>query len=183
MMILQIVKPPARTRGAALFISLVFLVILTLIGISSANVGVLQERMAGNVRESNEAFQAAEATLREIERELRNIISGGAGGSLGSIPNWADVQSSLGISRNDCTLSGANTDNWPWQTAQATGNDYIVIALTDAGPGGSLFGSACRPLNEGGDTPLDEFYLVAARANGPAGVGEVVVQSIFYWPG
>ena len=179
---LDVHTPPSRTRGAALFISLVFLIILTLIGISAANVGILQERMAGNLRESNEAFQAAEATLREIEQELVAIV-GGSGGSLGAIPNWSEVQSDLGIARNDCTLSGADVDSWPWRTAPATGNEYVVVALTAAGASGSFFGSACRPLNEVGDTPLNSYFLVAARAEGPAGVGEAVVQSIFYWPG
>jgi len=60
-------SPVSRQRGAALFISLMFLILLTLIGLSAANVGILQERMAGNVRESNIAFQTAEAALRGIE--------------------------------------------------------------------------------------------------------------------
>lgn len=170
-----------RNRGAALFISLMFLIILTLIGISAANVGIMQERMAGNVRETNEAFQEAEATLREIEEALGDIV-GGSGGSLGQIQIWSEAQANLGISRNDCTLSGADVSDWPWEDAPETGNPYVVIALTDAGAGGTIFGSACRPMNELNDTALDEYYLVAARAEGPAGVGEVIVQSIFFWP-
>lgn len=171
----------ATQRGAALFVSLMLLLVLTLIGLSAANVGLLQERMAGNVREYNAAFQAAEATLREIESELGDIV-GGSGGSLGTIKIWAEAQAELGINRNDCTLSGADVDDWPWQTAPVTGNDYVVIALTDAGLGGTIFGSACRPMNELNDTALDEYYLVAARAQGPAGTADVIVQSIFFWP-
>ncbi len=176
----------SRQRGAALFIALMFLIIMTVIGLSAANVGILQERMAGNVRETNEAFQAAESTLREIERELGQIV-GGAGGSLGAIPIWAEVQADLGLERNACTLvsEGAvvvTPDDWDWKTAPETGNDYFVVALTDAGGGGTIFGSACRPMNELNDTAIEEYYLVAARAQGPAGIGEVVVQSIFYYP-
>ena len=163
--------------GAALFISLMFLIILTLIGISAANVGIMQERMAGNVRETNEAFQNAEGTLRFIEKELGDVVGGGGGSvDLGVIKTWAQVQDELGIERNDCTLSGADVESWPW------GDQGVVIALTDAGTGGTIFGSACRPMNELNDTSLDEYYLVAARATGPAGVGEVIVQTIFFWP-
>ena len=54
----------SHQRGAALFVALMFLIILTVVGLSAANVSVMQERMAGNVRETNEAFQEAEATLR-----------------------------------------------------------------------------------------------------------------------
>jgi len=129
----------------------------------------------------NEAFQEAEATLREIENELGDIV-GGASGSLGEIQVWNEAQADLSISRGDCTLSGADIDDWPWQTAPETGNPYVVIALTDSGTGGSLFGSTCRPMTELTDTAVEEYYLVAERATGPAGVGDVVLQSIFFWP-
>ena len=37
-------------------------------------------------------------------------------------------------------------------------------------------------MNELNDTAIEEYFLVAARAEGPAGTGEAVVQSIFFWP-
>ena len=172
-----------RQRGAALFISLMFLIILTLIGLSAANVGILQERMAGNVRETNVAFQNAEATLREIEQRLVQISEGGSGGLPATIPVWADVIEDLGISRYDCTLSGIDPDDIPWQTAPTTGNDYYLAELTDTvNINGLIFGSACRPMNEAGLGASSRYFLVVARAQGPAGVGERIVQSIFYYP-
>ena len=54
-------------RGSALIISLVFLVIMTLIAVSSMRDTTLQERMAGNLRDRSLAFQAAEASLRDGE--------------------------------------------------------------------------------------------------------------------
>jgi len=175
-------SPIARNCGAALFISLMFLIILTLIGLSAANVGVMQERMAGNVRESNLAFQAAEATLREIEREL-SIIGRGGGGALGAIEVWSEAISNLGIERSDCTLSQADPSTWGWQSAPFTGNDYELYQITDVpGPGGLVSGSPCAPMFSSGDTPIKPFanvYLIGARAEGPAGVSEVVLQSIY----
>jgi type IV pilus assembly protein PilX len=161
-----------------------FLIILTVIGLSAANVGVLQERMAGNVRETNEAFQEAEATLREIEQALSSCIVGAAGCPLGAIPIWDEATSALGLERNACTLEGVGVtpDDWPWQTAPQTGNEYVVVALTNAGVGGGIFGSACRPMTELNDTALEEYFIVAARATGPQGLGEVVVQSVYFWP-
>jgi len=171
---------PLRQRGAALFVSLMFLIILTLLGISAANVGIMQERMAGNVRETNEAFQLAEATLREIEQRLVEVGEGGSGG-LGDIPVWAEALDTLGIDRFDCTLSQAGA--LPWSSAPTTGNDYYVVELTDSiSAGGEVFGSACRPLNETSTATLSRYYLVVVRAEGPAGTGEVVLQSIFYYP-
>jgi type IV pilus assembly protein PilX len=51
-------------RGMALLMSLVFLLLLTLIGISSMQSATLQEKMAGSVTLRNQSFQGAEAALR-----------------------------------------------------------------------------------------------------------------------
>jgi type IV pilus assembly protein PilX len=47
-----------------LLVSLVFLLLLTLIGLSSMQSANLQEKMAGSVSLRNQSFQAAEAALR-----------------------------------------------------------------------------------------------------------------------
>src|SRR6056297_3639856 len=163
-----------RQQGAALFISLMFLIILTLIGISAANVGIMQERMAGNVRETNEAFQEAEATLREIEAEVQAFVDGTGGSALGTVPTWSEAMSTLVIDRNNCTLSAADP-----------GFEFAVYKATGGiGSGGLPFGSSCSPLVGAGAVPTTEFdnvHIVVARAQGPAGVGEEIVQSIFSW--
>ena len=48
-------------RGMALLVSLVFLLLLTLIGLSSMQNATLQEKMAGSVSLRNQSFQGAEA--------------------------------------------------------------------------------------------------------------------------
>ncbi|MBK1672715.1 hypothetical protein CKO35_05250 [Ectothiorhodospira shaposhnikovii] len=53
--------------GSALVIALVFLLLLTLIGVTAMQGTTLQERMAGNARDRNLSFQGAEAALRECE--------------------------------------------------------------------------------------------------------------------
>ena len=137
---------PNRQRGAALFISLMFLIILTVIGLSAANVSVLQERMAGNVRETNEAFQIAEATLRGIEQRVE-LISTGATGGLDVIPIWSEAQVALGVGRGDCTLSGIDPSTWPWSgSPDVPGGELVVIELSGATGTGAVFGSACRPM-------------------------------------
>ena len=184
---------PSRQQGAVLFISLMFLIILTLIGISAANVSIMQERMAGNVRDSNVAFQRAEASLREIEKRLRSISSTGGSGGLGVIPIWSAAQADLGMTRNDCTLStitidGVNDSQWtdtPGFDAlpAAQRPEYIVIELSGAAPGGGVAGSVCRPIGgEWRGAPLEDYtwYLVVSRASGPTGNAESVVQAIYF---
>lgn len=60
-----------RQQGMALLVSLVFLLLLTVIGISSMQNATLQEKMAGSVTLRNQSFQLAEATLRMGESAVQ----------------------------------------------------------------------------------------------------------------
>lgn len=67
-------RPPRRfapaQRGLALIIALIFLLLMAMIGVTGMQTTTMQERMAGNARDRNLAFQAAEAALRVAEDEL-----------------------------------------------------------------------------------------------------------------
>ena len=56
-----------KQNGMALFVSLIFLLLLTIIGVASMQNAGLQEKMAGNIKIKNETFQLAERALREGE--------------------------------------------------------------------------------------------------------------------
>lgn len=55
--------PAKKQAGAVLAISLIMLLLLTLIGTTGMSVTSLEEKMAGNMRDRNLAFQAAESAL------------------------------------------------------------------------------------------------------------------------
>jgi type IV pilus assembly protein PilX len=61
-----------QQSGIALIISLIILLLLTIIMIAAVRVTSLEERMAGNLRNQNIAFQAAESALREAEASILN---------------------------------------------------------------------------------------------------------------
>lgn len=52
-----------RQRGAALVMSMMILMILTILGISAMGTASLEEKMSGNTQEATRAFQAAESGL------------------------------------------------------------------------------------------------------------------------
>ena len=58
-------------RGSALIVALVFLLAMTLIGVTAMQGTNQEERMAGNARDRNLAFQASESAIREGEEWLR----------------------------------------------------------------------------------------------------------------
>ena len=61
---------PSHQTGSALVISLIILLLVTILGVSSMQGTTIQERMAGNTRQSHLAFHAAEAGIRAIEAAL-----------------------------------------------------------------------------------------------------------------
>lgn len=61
-------------EGIILITSLVLLVVLTLIGIVAMQSTTMQERMAGNIEQRDQAFERAEAGLRLMERQLDNWV-------------------------------------------------------------------------------------------------------------
>jgi type IV pilus assembly protein PilX len=65
--------PLKISSGFALVGSLLFLVVLTLLGLSSISTVTLQERMASNLREKDRASEVAEIAARDGEQFLANF--------------------------------------------------------------------------------------------------------------
>ena len=101
--------PQRRQQGAILIIALLFLVLLTIIGVSSISGVALEEKMAGNLREQNVAFQAAESALRDAEIDLETGIGGTCVPSVSVAANPSLSQGCLG-NRDSMTI-GANFAN------------------------------------------------------------------------
>lgn len=67
-----------KQRGAVLAVSLMILLVMTMIGISGMRGTVLQERMASNTKDRNQAFQAAESAMRDAETYIESIVTTGS---------------------------------------------------------------------------------------------------------
>ncbi|WP_324778920.1 pilus assembly PilX family protein [Thiobacillus sedimenti] len=67
------IQTSVTQRGAALITGLIFLVVLTLISLSAIKATSLEERMAGNARDQDVAFEAAEAGIRDAMKKLPTV--------------------------------------------------------------------------------------------------------------
>jgi type IV pilus assembly protein PilX len=63
----------ANQKGAALVVSLLLLTVLTILALSASQTTRLQERMAGNARDVDVAFQASESGVRSGENWLAEL--------------------------------------------------------------------------------------------------------------
>lgn len=70
---LNVSRPVVQQRGISLVIVMIFLVILSVLGISAMQSSTLGSRIARNEADRSLAFQAAEAALRDGELDVKNL--------------------------------------------------------------------------------------------------------------
>lgn len=99
-----------RQHGAALIIALVFLLLLTLLGVTAMGTTSLEEKMAGNLRDKDLAFQAAETGLIAGETWIDNQLK------------EPEPNNSLGIYEFD-----SNSAQWIWDTVNWKGTSNLVV--------------------------------------------------------
>lgn len=150
-------KPTFRAEsGSALIVSLVMLLLISLIGISSMQGTVLQERMASNLQDRNIAFQASERALKVGENWLV------------SNPRSALLNDSL---ENPASWSGGGNDTVTLNTGDeqlASQPQYHVGWL----------GDYCPPSPEG-SLPCYDRFAVTSRSEGGTSTSVVILQSTF----
>jgi type IV pilus assembly protein PilX len=81
-------SPPATQRGVVLIVALVFLALLTLMGLSGMDTSVTEERMASNMQDYNQAFEAAEVAIETGEAWLSSQIDLPTKNSAGTAEVW-----------------------------------------------------------------------------------------------
>jgi len=125
-----------KQNGFVLVTSILFLVILTLIVLSMMRTGILEERMVGNSRDWNNAFQAAESGLRDAERDILQ------GSRISGLTGFVSDCSADGLclpnvcpSGTDCSpvwVKLATTDTL-WKSATGTNSKSVAYgAYTNA---------------------------------------------------
>jgi len=62
-------------RGAVLVVALLFVMILSMLGVTAMQSTASEERMSGNSRDWNNALQAAEAALRDAWYDISNVCA------------------------------------------------------------------------------------------------------------
>jgi len=168
--------------GSALLVSLIILVVMTLLGLSGIRTSVLEERMAGNMRDSELAFQAAEAALRAAEKNISdNIISTttfDTDGSDGFYNNdderiwetvaWSSADSLAYSDFDSLTTTGVNV---------ATAPRYVIQNLVAVGSNAGKLNQS----NYGQGTGAGQVttFTITARGTGGSDTSVVYLQSTF----
>jgi type IV pilus assembly protein PilX len=180
-----------RCGGAVLITGLLILTVMTILGLGSMRGTILQERMAGNLKEQASAFQSAEAALQAALTAIeRSPTPPGldAWGS-GSLAEGCKVAESDGSAA--CTQMEALLADW-----RLSANPVQGVPLGSIG--GGPFAEGVQPrvaVEERYVAPLDfesaaqgrgvYFYTVTALGTGQVGQSRTILQStiprVFAW--
>ena len=156
-------------QGAVLIVSLIMLLVMTVIGLAGMEVTNLEEKMAGNMRDRNIAFQAAEAALSDAEDYLQSttLLPAFNGSVAGLYSRDSDLWESVNWTGTGAvkTYSGDGFDN----LAEAPA--YVIESLDVVSDSDSL------ELGSAADTK--SYYRISARAVGQTDTAEVILQSVY----
>ena len=160
----------ALQQGMVLVICLIMLLLLTLSGIAAIQGSALQEKMAGNSRDSEQAFLAAEAALRNGEALIVTTSEG-------------DFTTTGTEGLYDVTGSDALPVDWKssgtqWRDGHSLGSftaatpEFFIEKLPEV---------TNKGLSLAADQPLETMiiYRVTARAVGITDTSQAVLQSTF----
>lgn len=186
-------SPLAKQAGSVLIISLMFLLLLTILGLASMQNTALQERMAGNFAERNSAFQLAELAIRTAERLHADAISSGSSmipmHDSTSWPTSCPAIAELGCSGNAVSANRTCWSALDWQSVDlgdtSSVAEYVVIPVEHSicGTPEDETLSSSNPYGAaslGGPGSGALMLMVLGRGQGPAGTSEVLLQSLYF---
>jgi type IV pilus assembly protein PilX len=195
---------PSRQHGAVLVVALLFLMIITMLGVASLQSTSSEERMAGNSRDSNNALTAAEAALRDAWYDINGSCAPGSSSCTKRTPaisgasNFGDGTGTAGkcSTAGLCLPTGSypnypllNITNW---SASGSGAVYPVTFGTYTMSGSSaekipqvaiqpqyIIEALCTPSSGasiGGAGCPQYFYRITARGFGGNSNTQVTLQ-------
>lgn len=118
-----------KQQGTVLAMGLVFLLILTLVGVAGSSQSLLGERLAGNDKQVAQAFMAAETGLVNAVTWLDNPANAAGWGQ----SSYSMSAINGGASLSQASTTGTNTISVSWQISslQFSGNNATIVSCGD----------------------------------------------------
>lgn len=134
---------PHQSRGAVLFVALILLIVLSLLAVTAAQVTVLQERMSGNFRALQRAFERAEGQMVQSRKVVSDPLA-----------SYDTV--------NPATLQLAAGNKLPWAAQLGDDTRWSLTRIRACG-------GACPQRLGGavGQPPLLRYYILSSQEKDP----------------
>ena len=184
-----------RQRGAVLVLAMIFLLLLTIVAISTSGRSLLQERMAGAMRNAQQAEWSAENALRGVEW---NLFNGNASITCYNSSNAGAIspkvtafrQSSIWITDGATEYKGAGvpidysatTADPALSTAVMADNPWYIVELLGQDLSPNDGNGPQKEIPPSGSSTKFYLYRITARATGGSPSTIRVVESTFVTP-
>lgn len=173
-----------RQNGATLVVAMLMLLVLTVLGLTTMTMTRFEERMAGNSRDVNLAFQGAEAGLRDAEERVRTWNEFTLPAACTTAPCTVWQQNYLPVDLRDQVLSWWTTNATEYGVAgtqevtEVTRDPLVVVEDLD-------FVADSAAISPGYSHQTGRsFYRITANSAGASNTAEAVLESTFvqrYW--
>lgn len=171
----RMLSRPQQQHGMVLVLALIILMAMTIISVSSMTTSSLEERMAGNLKDREVAFQAAEAALRYGEKLVDNGISTGA----------FNLTCDSGYCQHD--LQDAKSYPVYWQDSGLDvwndSNKHITFAVTGTAEDAKIIieymGVQIQNLSDEAQPTDPPIYRITALGYGTTANSRVMLQSSY----
>jgi type IV pilus assembly protein PilX len=173
---------PSSQTGAVLIVGLIMLLLMTVVGLAAIRGSGMQELMAGNTRDRNLAFQAAEAGLRVGEAiDTDTAAYDGTDGTFPDLNQFGMTpQRPARWTAVDWATHGANS-GLDFSPSVPNPPQYVVervvlpVGAVERAEGSGL---SVNASGSGLNLPEPEFFRVSGRGTGGTTNTEVVLQTM-----
>lgn len=179
---------PTRQKGAILVVSLLLLLVMTVLALGASQATRLQERMTGNARDYDLAFQSAEAALRTAERLIDDPL----------VTPFAPAPCSSGRCKVfELNIVPGNVAYQPASWWDENAWSYAADSTWNATPGSGISGTGMAgkdpqfviervekvydsyKVSSSGARSSRTYYRITSAAQGGTGTAQAVLQSTF----
>lgn len=184
-------KNQQTQQGAVLVISMIILLLLTILGVTSMRSTSLEERMAGNARDSHLAFESAEAALINAERFLDTVAVTAAFDVSGidglyasdselksAYPSYKKIETYVDWSGGDSNRGYLSATNIGTGQGLASPPRY-VIQLTGAPQGVAVDNLNLQNYGSGAGGGQVGLFRITVRGTGGSDNSVVFLQTVY----
>ncbi|OZG71476.1 hypothetical protein BTA51_21310 [Hahella sp. CCB-MM4] len=171
--------PLKKQTGAALFLSLIFLLILTILGISSMSDSVMQTKMAGAVQDSNIALQGAESALKDAESFIEdNVASLSLFTDAGNNGLYSDASTAMPDNYTDSEWTDTKSKKASAITGLSTEPRYYIQYVGIVSDEDNTSINVNTYSHESGSGEIYGFKITA-RSTGGSGQTQRIIESYY----
>ena len=160
-----------------LLVVMIFLIVMSLLGVSMYSGFIKDQSMAGNLREKQRAIEAAQTNLDFVASWLQNTANVYEGGWY--TPVNCDTVTQVGSTPVICGNALDTPTSLPWPSSQTFTPSSSTMAVVAGGGANSYTSNPSYYLQEMSHSDTTAYYKVTSTAQGGNATAVTVLETIY----